>query len=80
MGIGVIIILENTKKENLVYLICHSKLPDVTGKINFIGSGIPYNLKLRIIFIRLYQKQMMHKELNSEIDSSNLLEIEDELS
>lgn len=78
MGIGVIKLLENTKKENLVYLICHSKLPDVTGRINFIYSGISYNLTLRIIFIRLYQKQMMHKELHSEHDSSDLLEIEDE--
>lgn len=78
MGIEVIILLENTKKENLVYLICHSKLPDVTGRINFIDSGMPFNLTLRIIFIRLYQKQLMHKELHSENDSSDLLEIEDE--
>jgi hypothetical protein len=78
MGIGVIKLLENTKKENLVYLICHSKVPDVTGRINFIDSGIPYNLTLRIIFIRLYQKQMMQKDLHSENDSSDLLEIEDE--
>lgn len=78
MGIEVIILLENTKKENLVYLICHSKLPDVTGRINFIDSGILYNLTLRIIFIRLHKKQLMHKELHSENDSSDLLEIGDE--